>query len=126
MSILIQNAMIMDGTKAPGYMADIFIVADRIQKIITDPIQAQQLVKDATDVIDAKGLVCAPGFIDTHSHSDLKVLSDPMLLPKLKQGITTEVLGQDGIAMAPLPLAYIEPWKKNLAGLDGENNAIDW
>ena len=126
MSILIQNAMIMDGSKAPGYMADIFIVADRIQKIITDPIQAQQLVKDATDVIDAKGLVCAPGFIDTHSHSDLKVLSDPMLLPKLKQGITTEVLGQDGIAMAPLPLAYIEPWKKNLAGLDGENNAIDW
>ena len=126
MNIIVKNALIIDGTNAPGYIGDIFIKEDRIDKILTDPILSGELEKEANHVIDAKGLVCAPGFIDTHSHSDLKVLSDPMLLPKLKQGITTEVLGQDGIAMAPLPLAYIEPWRKNLAGLDGENNAIDW
>ena len=77
-------------------------------------------------MISGKGYICAPGFIDTHSHSDLKVLSEPQLLPKLHQGITTEVLGQDGISMAPLPIEYIEPWKKNLAGLDGEDDCLDW
>ena len=42
------------------------------------------------------------------------------------QGITTEVLGQDGISMAPLPNEYISPWRKNLAGLDGDSDEIDW
>jgi N-acyl-D-amino-acid deacylase len=46
--------------------------------------------------------------------------------PKICQGITTEILGQDGIAMAPLPSKYIESWRKNLAGLSGETDAIDW
>lgn len=46
--------------------------------------------------------------------------------PKVRQGITTEVLGQDGISMAPLPKQYISPWRKNLAGLDGDTDAIDW
>lgn len=49
------------------------------------------------------GLVVAPGFIDTHSHSDLQILVDPEVRPKVMQGITTEILGQDGISMAPLP-----------------------
>ncbi len=68
----------------------------------------------------------SPGFIDTHSHSDLKVLIQPELFAKLQQGITTEVLGQDGISMAPLPLDCISAWKKNLAGLDGEAEHISW
>ena len=126
MDILIKNARIIDGTGQPEYPAAITILGDRIHKIIADPAEASSYEAKAGRIIDAAGLVCAPGFIDTHSHSDLKVLSQPQLLPKLKQGITTEVLGQDGISMAPLPLAYIEPWKKNLAGLDGEDPSLDW
>ena len=52
--------------------------------------------------ISADGLVSCPGFIDTHSHSDLMALAEPQLLPKIMQGITTELFGQDGIGAAPL------------------------
>lgn len=48
------------------------------------------------------------------------------VLPKIRQGITTEILGQDGISMAPLPKRYISPWRKNLAGLDSDSDEIDW
>ena len=70
----------------------------------------------------------APGFIDTHSHSDLNVLlkSESFVEPKICQGITTEILGQDGISMAPLPKQYVSPWRKNLAGLDGDSDEINW
>lgn len=139
MSILIKNATIVDGTGERGFVGSIFIENEKITRIMKESLDhnmdskknniesfCDNLELMADQIIDATGLVCAPGFIDTHSHSDLKVLSKPELLPKLRQGITTEVLGQDGISMAPLPLAYITPWKKNLAGLDGEDNELDW
>lgn len=119
MKILIKNGFIIDGTGEKGFHGDVLIRDDKIETIgdITD-------IADV--VLDVKGLVVAPGFIDTHSHSDLEVLIHPDILPKLKQGITTEVLGQDGISMAPLPISYISPWRKNLAGLDGDSDEIDW
>lgn len=69
----------------------------------------------ADRVIDVTGLTVAPGFIDTHSHSDLDVLLRPQVLPKIMQGITTELLGQDGVSLAPLPTRFISPWRKNLS-----------
>lgn len=152
MRILIKNGYIVDGTGEKGFYGDVLIDKDKIIEIgevtkktqltIDDVIQKTELVIDddtqkkeldiddvtqETDlVIDAAGLIVAPGFIDTHSHSDLEVLIHPEILPKLKQGITTEVLGQDGISMAPLPISYISPWRKNLAGLDGDTDDIDW
>lgn len=130
MSVLIKNGMIVDGTMGPKFEGALYIEEDVISKIMPkgtiSKIEMNLLALKADKVIDARGKVVAPGFIDTHSHSDLKVLIEPALLPKLLQGITTEVLGQDGISMAPLPVAYIEPWKKNLAGLNGTSDAIDW
>lgn len=125
MKTLIKNTWIIDGTGEKRYKGSLLIEGVRIQKIFQE-CETNGIEANVDKVIDAKGLICAPGFIDTHSHSDLKVLTEPELLPKLMQGITTEVLGQDGISMAPLPEEYIGPWKKNLAGLEGEDENIDW
>lgn len=120
MKRLIQNGLIVDGSGGPAYPGDLLLSDGKIEKI------APSIQEEQAEVIDASGLVVAPGFIDTHSHSDLKILVEPEVIPKVMQGITTEVLGQDGISMAPLPKAYISPWRKNLAGLDGDSDNIDW
>ena len=120
MKKLIINGTVVDGTGKPGYKANVLVEDDKIAAI--GDIQPAE----GMEVIDAAGLVVAPGFIDTHSHSDLKILEEPEVAPKVMQGITTEILGQDGISMAPLPVEYISPWRKNLAGLDGDSDNINW
>ncbi|NLK20722.1 MAG: D-aminoacylase [Epulopiscium sp.] len=120
MKTLIKNGIIVDGSGQPSYTADLLIKDDKIEKIgFINDINADR-------VINAQGLVIAPGFIDTHSHSDLDVILRPKVMPKIMQGITTEFLGQDGVSMAPLPLKYISDWRKNIAGLDGVSDEIDW
>lgn len=120
MNMVIKNAVIVDGSNTERYKADIGIY----ENIITEIGNLDE--RNYDKVIDANGKIVSPGFIDTHSHSDLFVLQDPTLKPKIMQGITTEILGQDGISMAPLPLEYIKPWRKNLAGLDGDSENINW
>lgn len=121
MKTLIKNGRIADGTGHPSFIGSVAIDGDRISAV------GEGISADGFDrVVDAQGLVIAPGFIDTHSHSDLQLLLDPFVAPKIRQGITTEILGQDGISMAPLPKQYISPWRKNLAGLNGDSDRIDW
>ena len=120
MKMLIKNATIIDGSGKPAYKSDLLIKDDKIDKI------GEVGEVDVDRVIDAKGLAVTPGFIDTHSHSDLDVLLHPHVMPKIMQGITTEFLGQDGVSMAPLPRKYISDWRKNIAGLDGVSDEIDW
>ncbi|UZW14605.1 D-aminoacylase [Clostridium pasteurianum] len=118
--ILIKNGFIIDGTGKDRFLGDILILDENIYKI------GNIDERDDCKIIDAKGRVVCPGFIDTHSHSDLQVLVDGYIEPKVRQGITTEVLGQDGISMAPLPKEYVSPWRKNLAGLDGDSDKLSW
>lgn len=120
MKLLIKNGLVIDGNNTKPYEADVLLENERIVEI--GAIKEEEGYK----VIDAKGRVVCPGFIDTHSHSDLKILENPYNEIKIRQGITTEVLGQDGISMAPLPKEYISSWRKNLAGLDGVSDSIDW
>ncbi len=120
MKTLIKNARIIDGSGSKPYEGSVLIDGERIEAVG----QVGDVTADV--VIDAKNNVVCPGFIDTHSHSDLEVFKEPQLYAKVMQGVTTEFLGQDGISMAPLPVEYISPWRKNLAGLDGDKDDLNW
>lgn len=94
---VIANGMIVDGTRAPRYRGDIGIKDGRIAKIgRIDPA-------DAGEVIDATGLVVAPGFIDLHTHYDAQVFWDPYCaLLEDWHGITSVVIGNCGFGFAPV------------------------
>jgi N-acyl-D-amino-acid deacylase len=121
MRILVKDGAIVDGTGNPRYVGSLVIEDELIAA--TGNVEAGS---GFDRIIVARGMIVAPGFIDTHSHSDLQVMLNPYVEAKIRQGITSELLGQDGISMAPLPLRYISPWRKNLAGLDGDSDAVDW
>lgn len=118
--ILIKRGKVIDGSGGSYFKADIEIIGDTIAAIGNIEEKAEH------DIIDAEGKIVCPGFIDTHSHSDLQLLVDPYMEPKIRQGITTEVLGQDGISMAPTPLKYVDSWRKNISGLEGDSEEIGW
>ncbi|MGF7058157.1 N-acyl-D-amino-acid deacylase family protein [Brassicibacter mesophilus] len=119
MKILIKNGLIVDGSLNKPYNADVLIEEDRVKKI-------GKLIEDSDIVIDANEKVVCPGFIDTHSHSDLMILDNPYNEIKIRQGITTEILGQDGLSMAPLPKKYINQWRSIISAFNGDSNTIDW
>ncbi len=94
--MIIKNGEIIDGTGKPGYRANLVLEKDTITSI--GKIEA----KNAETVVDASGLVVAPGFVDIHSHSDYYLLIDPRAESKIMQGVTTEVGGNCGYAAAPI------------------------
>lgn len=103
--LIIRNATVIDGTKAPRYRAEIGVRDRRIAGI-------GMLDRDSADVeIDASGLIAAPGFIDAHTHDDRLLLSDRDVLPKVSQGVTTVITGNCGISLAhsPAPKGAITP-----------------
>ena len=93
--LVIVNGEVVDGSGTPAFSADIAIHQDTIVRIgqITDAERAL-----AGQVIDARGLIVAPGFIDIHSHSDFTLLVDGTAQSKIRQGVTTEILGESGSA----------------------------
>jgi len=93
---LIKDALIIDGTGAPPFPGDIAIRGDMIFGVgnLGDI--------DTKGLIETKGRIAAPGFIDMHSHSDVLYLNRSPLTHKICQGVTTELIGQDGISAAPL------------------------
>ena len=111
---LITGGMVADGGGEPSFRADVGIVGDRIAEI-GDLADA-----DARRTIDASGLTVCPGFIDTHAHSDGVLLLDPQHANGLRQGITTEILGQDGLSYAPMSAENYRVYRRYLAGILGE------
>jgi len=93
--LVIRNGRIVDGTGNPWFYGDVAIAKDRIVAVGRVP------EGKAKRVIDAKGLIVAPGFIDMHSHSDDLLLEDGHAQSKIRQGVTTEILGE-GRSAAPL------------------------
>ena len=114
---VLKGGRLVDGTGAAARVADVGIRSARVAAI------GHGL--SAPEVIDCSDLVVCPGFIDTHSHSDVKVLADPLLPMKVRQGITLEVFGQDGISVAPVRAEERAVWKQKLSGLLGDFG-VEW
>ena len=119
MSLLIRAATVVDGTERPRHRGDVLVDGPRIATVA--PPGGPPLPADRT--IDADGLVLAPGFVDMHAHSDLALLQDPAHLAKITQGVTTELLGQDGLSYAPVDDAVLGPLRRQIAGWNGDPGA---
>ena len=95
-SLLIKNGTVVDGSGAPATVADVAVEGERIVAV------ERGLSGEAARTIDAGGLMVAPGFIDIHSHSDLVYDKCPSAESKVRQGVTTEVVGMCSFSPAPV------------------------
>ena len=93
----VQGGLVIDGTGAPAYEADIVIDAGKIADV-----GRELSLPEGAEVLDATGLTVAPGFIDIHSHSDFTLLVDPRAVSQITQGVTLEVVGNCGFGCSPL------------------------
>src|SRR5207244_3883365 len=110
--LVIRNATVIDGTRAPRYQADIGVLGGKIAAI-------GRLDAVAAHVeIDAANKVASPGFIDSHTHDDRLMLSAPDMAPKVSQGVTTVVAGNCGCSLAPAPNGMRAPVTPPLDLLD--------
>jgi len=116
--LAILNGRIIDGAGNPWYKADVGIAGGKIRSI-------GRLDGSAKKKIDGEGLVISPGFIDIHSHSDTLLLVNPLAESKIRQGVTTEVIGNCGSSPAPLNKYTREEAQKN-AGEVGKKIDWDW
>ena len=115
LDVLITGGLVVDGTGNPGYYGAVGVEGERV-RILRGSLDGVE----ASRRIDATGRVVCPGFIDMHAHSGLVMLAEPRHEPKVRQGVTTEVIGIDGCSYAPFHShADFEQFVEVNAGLDG-------
>jgi N-acyl-D-aspartate/D-glutamate deacylase len=104
--LVIRNSTVVDGTGAPRYQADVLVSQGRIAEI-------GKITAGAARMIDAAGLIVAPGFIDPHTHYDAQICWDRFITPSSWHGVTTVVMGNCGVGLAPC-----RPEKREVAAWD--------
>src|SRR5918995_6079424 len=121
--LLIEHGTVVDGSGEDRFTAAVGVREGHL-RVARGPTDERAAARR----IDATGLVVAPGFIDLHSHSGLMIFADPLHEPKVRQGVTTEVIGVDGLSYAPIPDAGdLEALVAMNAGLDGHPDLdYDW
>ncbi|MFD9868843.1 amidohydrolase family protein [Streptomyces niveus] len=118
MDLVIRDVRVVDGTGQDSYRADVGVTAGRIAEIRRHGPGAGPALSGAR-VLDAAGLALAPGFIDMHAHSDLALLRDPDHSAKAAQGVTLEVIGQDGLSYAPVDDTTLAEVRRAITGWNG-------
>jgi len=113
--IVIKGGKIVDGSGNPWFKSDIAVVGDKIAKV--GSIGSHEAGK----VIDAKGLLVCPGFVDIHTHSDASFIINSKADSKIRQGVTTEMIGNCGSSLAP-----ITDLGKSFAKRRFEELGIEW
>lgn len=120
LNLVLSGGRVFDGLAGPARVLDVGVSGGQIA-IVAPPGTLR-----AARTIACKNLCVAPGFVDTGSHSDLRVIVDPTLPAKTRQGVTSEVLGLDGLSVAPVPDAgFSASTRQRLAGLVGSPN-VSW
>jgi N-acyl-D-amino-acid deacylase len=117
----IRGAKIIDGCDTPALRQDLLVTNGVIS-------QVGSILKGAEEgkVIDGSGLTLAPGFIDMHAHSDLAVLTDKQHLAKVTQGVTLEVVGQDGLSYVPSNPESLLELREQLFGWNSDPKDLKW
>jgi len=132
LDLLIAGGTIVDGTGTPQFAGAVGVErldgAEATLVVLRDAAEIAAATEAAERVIDATGRIVAPGFIDLHSHSGLMILANPVHEPKVRQGVTTEVVGVDGLSYAPIrDRATLAELVEMNAGLDGQPDLdYDW
>lgn len=114
--LIIRGAKVVDGTGLPAYVADVGIKGERIAKI-------GRIDQGAARVIDAKGLLLTPGFIDVHTHYDVQLDWDPIVTPSCWHGITTVLAGNCGFTLAPAKPEDVDWLAGMLSRVEGMSRA---
>jgi N-acyl-D-amino-acid deacylase len=118
LDVVVRGGMVLDGTGAPAFRADVGVSGDRIAAI--GPLPGA----GAATEIDATGRYVLPGFIDAHVHADAAVFRPAMQLAALRQGVTTLLLGQDGLSFAPAGPATVDYVSRYFAPVNGRYPAL--
>jgi N-acyl-D-amino-acid deacylase len=115
--VLITSGRVLDGTGNPWFRADVGVRGGKVAAL--GPLAGATAVV----TLDAAGKYVAPGFIDAHVHGDLALLMDPYHEPAVRQGVTTYLVGQDGVAPAPASPAVFDYMCRYTAGFSG---GVEW
>ena len=117
---LIKNVLVYDGTGTQPFFSDVLIEDAKIVQIQRD------IHLNSCEIVEGKEMALSPGFINVHSHSDLEVFRNKLMLHVIRQGITTELVGQDGSSVTPATDKIVTELADNLAPLAGVLDREYW